>query len=139
MFSQKCLEVLKLDPPFLPPSIITAKIKVLKTMPIWVFRCAQRSGKLPEAWFRVSAKLTLGCRSKKHIADMAFSNDISAIGFFGDLCARLNTHIGIVWRTFILAVIMGGSKKGGWVQLEHFQTFEKKLFDKSCFLCLCDH
>ena len=57
---------------FLTPSIKTAKMKVLKTMPIWVFRRAQRSGKLPEAWFQVSAKLSLGCRSKKPIADMSF-------------------------------------------------------------------
>ena len=49
-------------PPFLPRPLITPKIKVLKTMPIWVFRQAQRFGKLPEAWFQVSAKLRLGSR-----------------------------------------------------------------------------
>ena len=51
-------------PPFYPTPLITSKIKVLKTMPIWVFRQAQKFGKLPESWFQVSAKLCLGSRSK---------------------------------------------------------------------------
>ena len=51
-------------PPFYPNPLITPKIKVLETMPIWVFRQAQRSGKLPEAWLQVSAKHRLGSRSK---------------------------------------------------------------------------
>ena len=51
IFPQKLGEVLKLDPQFLLPPTITPKIKSVKTMPIWVFRQAQRSGKLPEAWF----------------------------------------------------------------------------------------
>ena len=41
------LEVPNLDPPIFPTPLITPKIKVLKTMQIWVFRQAQRSGKLP--------------------------------------------------------------------------------------------
>ena len=49
-------------PPFLPQFLITPKIKVLKTMPIWVFIQAQRFGKLPEAWLQVSVKLCLGSR-----------------------------------------------------------------------------
>ena len=36
----------------------TPKNFVLETMAIWVFRRAQRSRKLPEAWFRVPAKLS---------------------------------------------------------------------------------
>ena len=36
-----------LDPPIFPPPLITPKIKVLKIMPTWVFKQAQRSGKLP--------------------------------------------------------------------------------------------
>ena len=53
-------------PPFLPhPPLITPKIKVLEIMPMWVFRQAQKFGKLPEAWFQVSAKLRLGSSSDK--------------------------------------------------------------------------
>ena len=44
-----------------------------------------------------------------------------------DFCARLNTHIGMVLRTIILVVIMGGSIKRG-VQLEHFQAFSRKNY-----------
>ena len=51
-------------------------------MPIWVFRRAQRSGKLPEAWFQASTTLRLVVRSKKPISDILLLNDISAIGFF---------------------------------------------------------
>ena len=47
---------------FCHPPIKTPKIKVLKTISIWVFRQAQRSGKLPEACFQVSAKLRIGSR-----------------------------------------------------------------------------
>ena len=50
-------------PFFCYPSFKRPKIKVLKTMPIWVFRRAQRSSKLLEAWFWVSAKLSLDSRS----------------------------------------------------------------------------
>ena len=42
------LEVPDLDPPPISPTpLIIPKIKVPQTMPIWVFRQAQRSGKLP--------------------------------------------------------------------------------------------
>ena len=51
IFPQKLGEVFKLDPPIFTTPTITPKIKSVKTMPIWVFRQAQRSGKLPEAWF----------------------------------------------------------------------------------------
>ena len=71
IFSQFFFQNVQAGPPyFCYPPIIMAKIKVHQTMPIWVFRRAQRSGKLLEAWFRVSAKLSLDSRSKKPIADM---------------------------------------------------------------------
>ena len=58
-------------PPFFCyPLFKWPKIEVLKTMRIWVFRRAQRSGKLLEDWFWVSAKLSLDSRSKKPIADL---------------------------------------------------------------------
>ena len=39
-------------PPFLPhPPPYDTKKKVQEAMPIWVFRQAQWSGTLPEAWF----------------------------------------------------------------------------------------
>ena len=69
IFPQKCSERFKLDS---PPFFATAKIKVLKTMSIWVFRRTQRYGKLLEALFWVSVKLSLDSRSKKPIADMEF-------------------------------------------------------------------
>ena len=65
------LEVSNLDPPILSTPLITPKIKVLETMPIWVFRQAQRSGKLLSALFQVSVKLRLSSKSKKPIADMS--------------------------------------------------------------------
>ena len=55
-----------------PPPIITPKMEVLKTMPIWVLRQAQRSGRQLEAWFQVATKLCLGSRSNKPIADISF-------------------------------------------------------------------
>ena len=57
-------------PLFCYPSLKRPKIKVLKTMPIWVFRRAHRSGELLEDWFWVSAKLSLDSRSKKPLADL---------------------------------------------------------------------
>ena len=55
-------------------------------MLIRVFRQAQRSGKLPEAWFRDSAKPSLGSWSEKPLKYVIF-NDISKIAF---LTCRLN-------------------------------------------------
>ena len=59
-------------PPFYPTPLKTLKIKVLKTMPIWVFIQTQKSDKLPEAWKEVSSKLRLGSRSTKPLWDTAF-------------------------------------------------------------------
>ena len=64
-FSQMFGNVQAGPPLFMLPPIITAKLKVLRTRPIWVFRRAQRSVKLLEDWFWVSAKLSLDSRSKK--------------------------------------------------------------------------
>ena len=38
---------------------VIPKIKFLETMLIWVLRPRQRSGKLPKAWFQVSAMIRL--------------------------------------------------------------------------------
>ena len=59
-------------PPFSPTPLETLKIKVLETMPIWVFIQKQKSDKLPEAWFQVSSNLRLGSRSTKPLWDTSF-------------------------------------------------------------------
>ena len=81
-------------------------------MPIRVFWQAQMTGKLPEAWFQVSAKLCL------RFAETWNQDSGNLPNFY----AWLNTHIGMVLRTFILGVIKGGGVKRG-VQVGHFQQF----------------
>ena len=53
LFSLKYLSVIRLDPlrTAIPPGIETQTIKILEIMPACVFRQAQMSDKLPEAFF----------------------------------------------------------------------------------------
>ena len=96
-----------------------------------MFRQAQRSVKLPEAGFQVSAKLCLGSRSNEAIANFSYKMDKLVIvscnllpkqsfaenrkqasGNLPDLCVCLNTHIGMVSNTLSLGVKTGFRENG---------------------------
>ena len=61
-----------------------------------------------------------------------------ASGNLADLCACLNTHIGMVSRTFILGVTGGWGKKGSQ-DGTLLNIFAEIIISKSCSLCSCDH